>query len=71
MNTKKLMTLLLAVVLVLSLAACGAKGGDHMDQAGGELTNWQGDNIRKGSSNVLASNKNIHQHLLSCLDNNI
>ena len=29
MNTKKLMTLLLAVVLVLSLAACGAKGGDH------------------------------------------
>ena len=31
MNTKKLMTLLLAVVLVLSLAACGAKGGDHID----------------------------------------
>ena len=30
MNTKKLMTLLLAVVLVLSLAACGAKGGEHM-----------------------------------------
>ena len=30
MNTKKLMTLLLAVVLVLSLAACGAKGGDHI-----------------------------------------
>ena len=30
MNTKKLTTLLLAVVLVLSLAACGAKGGDHM-----------------------------------------
>ena len=31
MHTKKLMTLLLAVVLVLSLAACGAKGGDHID----------------------------------------
>ena len=31
MNTKKLMTLLLAVVLVLSLVACGAKGGDRMD----------------------------------------
>ena len=31
MNTKKLMTLLLAIVMVLSLAACGAKGGDHMD----------------------------------------
>lgn len=42
-----------------------------LEEAGGELTNWQGDNIRKGSSNVLASNKNIHQHLLSCLDNNI
>ena len=31
MNTKKLMTWLLAVVLVLSLAACGAKDGDRMD----------------------------------------
>ena len=31
MHTKKLMTLLLAVVLVLSLAASGAKGGDHKD----------------------------------------
>ena len=30
MNTKKLTTLLLAVVMVLSLAACGAKGGEHM-----------------------------------------
>ena len=30
MSTKKLMTLLLAVVLVLSLAACGARGGDLM-----------------------------------------
>lgn len=39
MNTKKLMTLLLAVVLVLSLAACGAKGGDHMDGMGNEPKN--------------------------------
>ena len=31
MNAKKLMTWLLAVVLVLSLVACGAKGGDRMD----------------------------------------
>ena len=30
MHTKKLMTLLLAAVLVLSLDACGAKGGDHI-----------------------------------------
>ena len=30
MHTKKLMTLLLAAVLVLSLAACGAKGGNHI-----------------------------------------
>ena len=36
MHTKKLMTLLLAVVLVLSLAACGAKGGDHMDSMDNE-----------------------------------
>ena len=39
MHTKKLMTLLLAVVLVLSLAACGAKGGDHMDGMGNEPKN--------------------------------
>ena len=39
MNTKKLMTLLLAVVLVLSLAACGAKDGDHMDGMDNEPKN--------------------------------
>ena len=39
MNTKKLMTLLLAIVMVLSLAACGAKGGDHMDGMDNEPKN--------------------------------
>ena len=39
MNTKKLMTWLLAVVLVLSLAACGTKGGDHMDGMDNEPKN--------------------------------
>ena len=39
MNTKKLMTLLLAVVLVLSLAACGAKDGDRMDSMDNEPKN--------------------------------
>ena len=39
MNTKKLMTWLLAVVLVLSLAACGAKGGDHTDGMDNEPKN--------------------------------
>ena len=39
MNTKKLMTLLLAVVMVLSLAACSAKGGDHMDGMDNEPKN--------------------------------
>ena len=39
MHTKKLMTLLLAVVLVLSLAACGAKDGDHMDGMDNEPKN--------------------------------
>ena len=39
MHTKKLMTLLLAVVMVLSLAACGAKGGDHMDSMDNEPKN--------------------------------
>ena len=39
MSTKKLMTLLLAVVLVLSLAACGARGGDHMGDMDNEPKN--------------------------------
>ena len=39
MHTKKLTTLLLAVVLVLSLAACGAKGGDRMDGMDNEPKN--------------------------------
>lgn len=39
MNTKKLMALLLAVVMVLSLAACGAKGGDRMDGMDNEPKN--------------------------------
>ena len=39
MHTKKLITLLLAVVLVLSLAACGAKGGDRMDGMDNEPKN--------------------------------
>ena len=41
MHTKKLMTLLLAVVLVLSLAACGAKGGEHMDGMDNEPKNTE------------------------------
>ena len=39
MNTKKLMTLLLVVVMVLSLAACGAKDGEHMDGVDNEPKN--------------------------------
>ena len=39
MHTKKLMTLLLAVVLVLSLVACGARGGDHMGDMDNEPKN--------------------------------
>ena len=39
MNTKKLMTWLLAVVLVLSLAACGAKDGNRMDGMDNEPKN--------------------------------
>ena len=39
MNTKKLMALLLAVVMVLSLAACGAKDGDRMDGMDNEPKN--------------------------------
>ena len=39
MNIKKLITLLLAVMMVLAMAACGAKGGDHMDGMDNEPKN--------------------------------
>ena len=39
MNVKKLVTLLLAAVLVFSLAACGTKGGDKMDGMSSEPKN--------------------------------
>ena len=50
MHTKKLMTLLLAVVMVLSLAACGAKGGEHMDGM---------DNEPKNAEEVAAMHKEL------------
>ena len=39
MNVKKIITLLLAALLVLSLAACGAQGGDSMDAMNQEPKN--------------------------------
>ena len=41
MNVKKIITLLLAALLVLSLAACGAQGGDSMDAMNQEPKNAQ------------------------------
>ena len=39
MNAKKILALLLAAMMVLSLAACGAKGGDKMDGMSSEPKN--------------------------------
>ena len=39
MSAKKLLTLLLAALLVLSLAACGKKGNDDMTKPDGEPKN--------------------------------
>ena len=39
MNGKKILALLLAAMMVLSLAACGAKGGDKMDGMSSEPKN--------------------------------
>ena len=39
MNVKKIITLLLAALLMLSLAACGAQGGDSMDAMNQEPKN--------------------------------
>ena len=41
MSAKKLLTLLLAALLVLSLAACGKKGNDDMTKSGSEPKNAQ------------------------------
>ena len=41
MNVKKIITLLLVALLVLSLAACGAQGGDSMDAMNQEPKNAQ------------------------------
>ena len=41
MNVKKIITLLLAALLVLSLAACGKKGNDDMTKSGSEPKNAQ------------------------------
>ena len=41
MNVKKIITLLLAALLVLSLAACGKKGNDDMTKPDGEPKNAQ------------------------------
>ena len=41
MSAKKLLTLLLAALLVLSLAACGKKGNDDMTTSNSEPKNAQ------------------------------
>lgn len=38
-----------------------------LEEAGGLLTNWQGENIRKGSGNIVASNGRLHEQILKYL----
>ena len=39
-----------------------------LEEAGGMITNWQGENIRKGISNIVASNGRMHQQILKYLE---
>lgn len=40
-----------------------------LEEAGGKFTNWQGEIIRKGTSDVIASNSKMHNQILEFLDN--
>ena len=68
MNTKKLMTLLLAVVLVLSLAACGAKGGDHMDGMDNEEAAAMHKELTAQEAAILAENTALWEKVFMAAD---
>ncbi len=38
-----------------------------LEEAGGVLTNWQGENILKGNGNIVASNGRLHKQILKYL----
>ncbi len=39
-----------------------------LEEAGGKITNWRGENIRKGTSNIVASNGRLHKQILKYLE---
>lgn len=39
-----------------------------LEEAGGEITNWRGEDIRKGTSNIVASNGRLHKQILKYLE---
>lgn len=38
-----------------------------LEEAGGKITNWHGENVRKGTSNIVASNGKLHEQILNYL----
>ena len=42
-----------------------------LEEAGGRITDWNGDSIQKNTNNVVASNNKIHEQLLDYLENAI
>lgn len=39
-----------------------------LEEAGGKITNWRGENLRKRTSNVVASNGRLHEQILKYLE---
>ena len=38
-----------------------------LEEAGGKITNWNGDNVLKGVNNILASNGKLHDKIMKFL----
>lgn len=39
-----------------------------LEEAGGVITNWHGENVRKGISDIVASNSRLHEQILKYLE---
>lgn len=39
-----------------------------LEEAGGKITNWCGENVRKGTNNIVASNGRLHEQILQYLE---
>ena len=73
MNGKKILALLLAAMMVLSLAACGAKGGDKMDGMSSEPKNAEEavamhKDLMAQENTILSENKALWEKVFMAAD---